>query len=79
MKFIFIAMLFAGCAPIVHNHPAARHVYETTLCSRVRVERVFRGTKNERSWRVVKLNVCGEKVVFEDNGNGWKDVTSRLK
>jgi hypothetical protein len=79
MRIFIFALFLISCAPIVSNHTSAQHLYETTGCPRVRVERVFESVKNNRKWRIVRLNACGQRMVFENNGRGWKDVTWRYR
>lgn len=79
MKLFIFAVLLVACAPIVSNQLPAKRIYEITGCPRVRVERVFRSIKNNKKWVVVRLNACGQKMIFENNGRGWKDTTWKYR
>jgi len=70
-----IAQLSCGAASEAMIYAAAQ-----TACPRIRVERahvIVRSTGE--LWLVVKLNVCGEKRVYEKRKTKWRDVTWRLK
>lgn len=51
-----------------------------TGCSRIRVERADAILRSDGSiWLVSRLNVCGEKRVYEKRNGKWRDATWRLK
>jgi hypothetical protein len=79
-RILLLSVFLMSCGTIVPTNKAAKHVYLTTGCSRVRVERVHNITlSNGKKWVVVRLNVCGEKMVFEKRGTTWRDITWRVK
>jgi hypothetical protein len=75
-KSLDIAKMSCGAAAQATLYAAAR-----TGCPRVRVERADVIVRSSgKPWLVVKLNVCGEKRVYEKLVNEkWKDVTWKLK
>jgi hypothetical protein len=79
MRLLVFLVLLVSCS-ITPVHPAAHHAYVTTGCPRVRVERVDRIIRsNGKVWVVVRLNACGEKMVFEKHGTTWRDITWRMR
>ena len=75
MKMLWILVFLTSCSPVVGTSQ-----YITTGCPRVRVERIDRIMKsNGKEWVVVRLNACGEKMVFEKHGNTWKDISWRMR
>ena len=80
MKALLLLVFLTSCGTIVPTNKAANHVYITTGCPRVRVERIYKLVKlNGKIWVIVKLNACGEKMVFEKHGTTWKDITWRMR
>ena len=93
LAFIAGAFFLSSCAH--DGGPTARTIAEVscggaaeamlyaasrTGCPKIRVERadvIVRSTG--KLWLVVKLNVCGEKRVYEKRKSKWRDVTWRLK
>jgi len=77
---MLVFIMLVSCAPTIPTNKAARHVYITSGCARVRVERVDRIIRSDGTlWVVVRLNACGEKIVFEKHGNTWRDITWRIR
>ena len=74
-KSLEIAEMSCGGGAEAMLYAAAR-----TGCPKIRVERadvIVRS--NGKLWLVVRLNVCGEKRVYEKQKKSWRDVTWRLK
>jgi len=70
-----IAELSCGAAA-----EAVLHAASITGCPKIRVERTHAVVRsNGRMWLVAKLNVCGEKLVYEKRRGKWRDVTWRLR
>ena len=77
---MLIFFILASCGVVIPTNEAARYVYTTTGCPRVRVERIDRIIRSNGSiWVVVRLNACGEKMVFEKHGTIWRDITWKIR
>lgn len=75
-KSLDIAEMSCGAAAQATLYATAR-----TGCPKIRVERadvIIRSSGEP--WLVVRLNICGEKRVYEKKVNEkWRDATRRLK
>ena len=79
MRILLVLLLFVvSCGTIPVNE--TKNIYITTGCSRVRVERIDTIIRsNGKEWVVVRLNACGEKMVFEKVGNTWRYISWRMR
>jgi hypothetical protein len=70
-----IGEISCGAAAEAMLHAAAR-----TGCPRTRVERADAVLRSDgRIWLIVRLDVCGEKRVYEKRRGAWRDATWRLR
>lgn len=74
MRYLLCCLVFCSCAS------QTKDVGLMYGCPIIRVERVDDIVRSDGTmWKVMRLNVCGEKKVWERRNLIWKDVSWKMR